>query len=358
MYPLQLHNGAPGTKSRDPTEVAQLGPWFLEIFSGTARLSSAVRSLGIPVLPPVDIEVSPEVGSARDVGDLQFWDWLMSLALLGGLFFVHFGTPCNAFSQARKDDGGPPPLRSAQFPMGLPDLSEFNHGFVFLGNLFLERTEELAMVVFWTGGDFSIENPLYSFLWQTPLMMALQTAARTFDHDFDQCCFGAPSLKPTRLRSSTELFNDVACRCSGGHRHIVLKGRLWDPQRRRWIYRTKLAQEYPHSLCQLMAYTIRALFLDNTQQFEETFQLTTPAADRKRPLGQLSSWQGHRQAESAQRALAAGYQLKRGAAKPLLDVEMEPGQAVAWALAVLHPFTQPVGLPSDVVTAVHGFSSK
>ena len=37
---------------RDVDEVARHGPWFLEIFSGTARLTAAVRALGVPCLPP------------------------------------------------------------------------------------------------------------------------------------------------------------------------------------------------------------------------------------------------------------------------------------------------------------------
>ena len=34
-----------------------------------------------------------------------------------------FGFPCNTFSRARRLDGGPPPLRSDHFPIGLPDLT-------------------------------------------------------------------------------------------------------------------------------------------------------------------------------------------------------------------------------------------
>ena len=48
---------------RDVDEVARHGPWFLEIFSGTARLTAAVRALGVPCLPPIDITVCQEVPS-------------------------------------------------------------------------------------------------------------------------------------------------------------------------------------------------------------------------------------------------------------------------------------------------------
>ncbi|CAE7404520.1 unnamed protein product, partial [Symbiodinium sp. CCMP2456] len=44
-----------------------------------------------------------------------------------------------------------------------------------------------------------------------------------------------------------------------------------------------------------------------------------------------------------------GYQLKRGAAKPLLDVECEPGQAIEWSLQVIHPFTVHPALPPKIL---------
>ena len=58
------------------------------------------------------------------------------------------------------------------------------------------------------------------------------------------------------------------------------------------------------------------------------------------PFISIKPWKGHRQAESALKALNAGYQLKRGAAKPLLELEMEPGEAVHFALQLVHPFSR------------------
>ena len=94
---------------RDVDLVARHGPWFLEIFSDTARLSSALRALGIPCLPPIDITVCSEVPSAFDVLDCENWSFIMKLIASGAIKFIHFGTPCNSFSAARKEDGGPPP---------------------------------------------------------------------------------------------------------------------------------------------------------------------------------------------------------------------------------------------------------
>ena len=47
------------------------------------------------------------------------------------------------------------------------------------------------------------------------------------------------------------------------------------------------------------------------------------------------------------------YQLKRAAAKLLLELEMEHGQAIHFALSVVHPFTVPAQLPSALVHGLH-----
>ena len=292
------------------------------------------------------------VPSAFDVVDHDLWSFFMQIAVLGAIFFAHFGTPCNTFSAARKEDGGPPPLRSKEEPWGLPNLSDDNMALVFLGNLFLLRTIEAAKVIFAMGGNFSIENPLYSLLWQVPTFCCLEREARLFLVDFDQCNFGAPSKKPTRLAVTHESFADLAGSCRGGHSHIVLKGKVWCDRRQRWVFRTKLAQEYPWKLCRLMAHYIDSLFQGGTPQFSASFQLISKDA-RKRPVGQVVPWKDHRQRMTALKAVASGYQLKRGALKPLLDVETEPGTAIEWALSIPHPLAAEVRLDPLLETAIN-----
>ena len=70
---------------RDVDEVARHGPWFLEIFSGTARLTTAVRALGVPCLPPIDITVCQEVPSPFDVLDCDNWSFIMKLIACGAI---------------------------------------------------------------------------------------------------------------------------------------------------------------------------------------------------------------------------------------------------------------------------------
>ena len=342
---------------RDPREVARHGPWFLEVFPGTARLTASLKSLGIRCLPPIDIMVSELVPDGFDVVDAELWEFVMQLILLGAVFFMHFGTPCNTFSSARKEDGGPPPLRSAAFPDGLPGLDLDLFLVTFLGNLFVERTAEACCALAQLGKDFSIENPLFSLIWNTPALVRVAHLCRTINIDFDQCMWGAPSVKPTRLMVTDERFRSLEMTCDGSHSHIRLHGRVWSDFFGRWVYRTKLAQEYPFRMCEVMALCIKEIAELPFEHLAPTFALVGPKADRKRPLGQAVLWKGHRQAASALKAVASGYQLKRGAMKPLLDIETEPGEAIAWALQITHPFSQEVLLEADVLEAIERVSA-
>ena len=130
------------------------GRFFLELFSGTAGITEAVQLTGVPVLPPIDIVLSDMVKEVSDVVDAQVWQRVLRVLREGVVFYLHCGTPCNTFSSARKDDGGPPPLRSLEYPMGLPDLSPDNWCLVQLGNLFLGHTCEACVIVFDHGGVF------------------------------------------------------------------------------------------------------------------------------------------------------------------------------------------------------------
>ena len=133
---------------------------------------------------------------------------------------------------------------------------------------------------------------------------------------------------------------------------VKLKGKMWDPVQQRMVFKTKAAQVYPLALCATVAQAVAQIFEDPFQHFAPTFALCTPSADRKRTLGSFKPWLGHKQQLTAAKATWAGYQLKRGAAKPLLQVEMEPGEAVQAALRLVHPFSVAVPLDSAMQTAL------
>ena len=183
-----------------------------------------------------------------------------------------------------------------------------------------------------TGGDFPVENPSPSLIWSTQKLQHLQHQARAFPVHMDQCFCGAPSQKPTTL----------------------LKGKVFSQRFGRVVFQTRLAQEYPISLCKAMAKAIWSIWARPLELVQPSFSLQNHSA-RKRPLGQAAPWAGHKQAKTAAIAQASGYQLKRGAQKPLLHVETEPGQAIEWALSIHHPFSSEIELPANLENVLTQF---
>ena len=313
-----------------------------------------MRRAGIPTLPPIDITICEQVPTAFDVVDSDQWSVVMELIRAGAVRFLHCGTPCNTFASARKDDGGPPPLRSHDDPLGRPGLSADNEALVFLGNLFLFRSLEACSAVVQHGGDFSIENPEFSLIWETPQLKEFARVHRARHVNLDQCMFGAPSVKPTRLLTSHAALEGLHRRCQGGHKHIRLKGKTWSEFFMKWVFRTKLAQVYPEAMCQQFAEALRLVWSPQCLQFMRSFTLCSNS--RKRPIGQPLRWREHRQALTALKAEASGYQLKRGARKPLLHTEAEPGVAIAWALDIPHPLCSEIELDSQVSACIEALA--
>ncbi|CAE7840542.1 unnamed protein product [Symbiodinium sp. CCMP2592] len=332
----------------DPDTIRELGPWCLEIFAGSAGLTAAWKRHGLKTLPPIDKCTSELVLEAIDLLDAQVFEWLLLLCRMGAIVYLHLGVPCATFSVARDRPGGPPPLRSQALPLGLSVLKRHHQAQLFEANELLYRSLLLFEAVIQAGGDASIENPRDSLIWQVPQVQQLKVRLHLYNVDFDQCEYGSPHRKPTRLLVSHAALLALARACSGEHVHVPLRG-LTRSDTGKKIFKTKAAQVYPSELCAAWAIAVTAIVQRSAQQFAASFALTAPSAERKRSLGSQISWKGHRQAAAARLAAAGGYQLKRGAAKPLLDVECEPGQAIQWSLQVRHPFTVQPALPDKIV---------
>ena len=108
---------------RDPDLLPSLGPWCLEVFSRKAGITKALRDEGLRVLPPLDITLEGEVRESADILDAELFDFVLLLVQVGAVDYLHLGTPCCTFSIARTRPGGPPPLRSEHFPLGLPGVA-------------------------------------------------------------------------------------------------------------------------------------------------------------------------------------------------------------------------------------------
>ena len=160
-------------------------PLFVEIFAGRGSLSKAVAQAGFSVLsidhdsskavvPMVELDLTSPSGTAI------LWDVLQSPSLFG----VHLGLPCGTASLARERPvskelqaqgaPNPPPLRSADFPLGVPGLSEYNQAKVSSANKLYALAIDIILFCYQNGIIISLENPSNSWLWAALIQLTLQ----------------------------------------------------------------------------------------------------------------------------------------------------------------------------------------
>ena len=376
-----------------PSDLTQ-GSVFVEVFSGKAGFTKALRKRGWLVLPPIDVVVEGDVLFPADILDpsliAKLRNWLRS----GVIRLVHFGTPCTTFSRARRDDGGPPPIRSPEYLNGIPGIPVDDQSRVDMGTEFLDITISLAALATEFDAAWTIENPLSSMMWLMPQMIELQANLAAAKVEMHMCAYGALSMKPTLILCSGKHFLHLDKRCPGKsseHKHIELKGWKWVDGKK--VYLTKLAQVYPDQLCSAYATAADALkagkdvvlklpapfpepalpppvplaaitdplnlesSVEDGRQFAKTFSMVTPSAERKRVVGVPCRFREHKQGRSGRKAVRAGYQMKRGLVPPLFSHEVEPGEALRLALDFIHPFTEDFQLDGSREKSARGLYS-
>ena len=90
---------------------------FLDVCSGAqAPLSEALLGFDRAVLP-IDILVSPEMDLLNDL----FFEELLRLCASGLVAYCGTSPPCSEFSLLKLRSPGPKPIRTYEFPLGIPD---------------------------------------------------------------------------------------------------------------------------------------------------------------------------------------------------------------------------------------------
>ena len=225
--------------------------WVIEIFSGCARFSRACSSHGFH-----SIAYDIDYGTACDVTNKKVLSSIFRFIRSHRVALVWLGTPCQSWSMARRDDGGPPPLRSDAFLMEKPGLSSRDKSKVEQGNLFLEISFEICMLCISLNIAWVMENPFTSRIWATKRVQQLIQEGASLDR-IDFCAYGLNWRKATGLLHWN--FHNIVSACQtcvshcgrcgfSGRKHIILSGTDASGQ---WL--TRVAQPYPHKMCQKIA---------------------------------------------------------------------------------------------------------
>ena len=211
------------------------GAACLELFSGTGRLSKALRKAGLHVLRPVDILFDEAMDLASSVVQRRILEYIKC----GRVAYVHLGTPCTIWSVAR--------TRVANSAV---NRKKERDGINFA--LFSATVVRLCSSM---GIPWSMENPKSSRIWHFEPVATLFALPGAFAADLDMCAFGSVYKKPTRILTDVQNLSKLCQCCPRNHKHVLACGfkAVKSPQGTKYINHTAIAGEYPLQLCRLWA---------------------------------------------------------------------------------------------------------
>eukprot|EP00438_Fugacium_kawagutii_P018606 Skav234501 [mRNA] locus=scaffold1613:29949:34970:- [translate_table: standard] len=263
-----------GGLARDAARLHIRALTFVHFFSGFRRQDDLHDILEHVVCPDghqifvisVDICLQKSDANLASPTALAWWKRRIHDGLVVG---AGGGPPCETWSAARLVDGGPPPLRSAQYLWGLPTLSVSHSQQVAIGTRLLEFLWALLVDLAMAGGCGFCEHPQYPLWASTKLPASIWIAEPSrllrglscFQAvSFDQCTFGAEAVKPTTLLllrlpafRTQALCSGRMGRCAHGYgAHEGLVGLQEDG-----AFKTSRCKIYPAAMNRALAAAIR-----------------------------------------------------------------------------------------------------
>ena len=136
--------------------------WFLEVFSGIARLSKDVQSYDFSV-EQWDIERGPEFDLSIFVNIGRLFKRMFQLHFEDRLLAIHFGVPCTTWSIARYLA-----LRSRKYLWGKPGLQDKDRKQIAEANKCVKGLLKIMEFCIVESISFIVENRHSSMLWKLP----------------------------------------------------------------------------------------------------------------------------------------------------------------------------------------------
>lgn len=267
-------------------------PFFVELCAGSAKLSDAVKQHGYNIIA-VDHDKNRHAPRCKiiqlDLAHKHAWDMLDFLLERVDIAGVHMAPPCGTCSRARgipMQDGtkGPQPLRSNEFPLGLPNLSHSDQQRVFLANQIYKFCGLYVQKLDRAGIPWTIENPTNSLMWD--LEYFTWAVANGIFVNMHACAYGSARKKLTSFLCSHREFASLELYCDGQHEHLPW-GIAEDG-----AFSTSHEAEYPKALCVRYAEIFHALcqtrgVVPQPQATTEVQKLAPHQQPRGRKLPQL-----------------------------------------------------------------------
>ncbi|CAE6965207.1 unnamed protein product [Symbiodinium sp. CCMP2592] len=230
-----------------------LQPGFLDLYSGSRGVAHELARISKTWVLTFDYSRS----QSEDLLSEKLQGLLLRLIRGGAFLGVGGGPVCSSLSRAIR-----PPVRSLEYPAGLPDarpsmrekIDEGNQHADFMASV-AELCQELDLPCW-------VENPHGSYLWALPRWRRfLGDDWRSVCWVVDYCALGAPWRKRTRFYVGRR-HGGQSLLCPGGCRHQRLSG-YSSLHRQQW---TKVAEAYPREMNTFLAYHLANRTLQGTER--------------------------------------------------------------------------------------------
>ena len=235
----------------------------LELCAGTAGFTAALRRAGFDAL---GIDHSRNRHSAQaptamldlttDAGQRVVREVLQS----GRLLYCHAAPPCGTASRARdkvvsaslraRGAPSPPPLRSEQWPAGLPNLEGDNLRRVESANKIYNFIAAFMGECHSMGVAWSVENPTRSYMWLMPAFVALIATTRAHFVNYSSCMQGGTRDKQSSWLTCCSQLDSLGVQCDKSHEH---ESWTWTPDKH---FSTADEAAYPRLLCNNAAQSV------------------------------------------------------------------------------------------------------
>ena len=248
---------------RRSENVGGVVPQTFELFAGSCKLSKCLKLHGFSAVGIDHKKCKNRVGPriVLDLSKPNSVDYLKGKIDQGGVFFIPMAPPCGTASRARDKPvpkwlqrrcvPSPPPLRSAEYPSGLPGLRGVHLERVELANACYDTASQVFIAGHERGIFVFIENPKNSYMWMVPSIAKLFNIAGVFFTCFHACMHGGSRDKQTALLHNCEELCKLGVKCDGSHTH-----KPWGISKSLaggWKFDTSTEAEYPLVFCQRVA---------------------------------------------------------------------------------------------------------
>ena len=212
---------------------------------------------------------------------------LDDLIASGNVKSILAAVPCGTASRAREiplPDGrpGPRPLRSSEYPLGLPDLEKDEQARVDKANSIYSNVLKLILHAHSCGVICIIENPRGSYLWDIEGYSQLLQMGFV-DVDFQHCKFSpeCPEMRPkwTRLRTNCKALLKLSGQCTLTHKHLSW-GVLPSGQ-----FATEGEAEYNDGMCKAVTEVLASELELNEVPLDPDISNATPHKRRRAAIG-------------------------------------------------------------------------